>query len=156
MRTICPFCKTEYSVSLDKDTTVKCVCCGKVWNVHIVKNFGKLLIKFLMALCALLSAVIFSVAVLTKHKEPELLTIKLLNSTVSTDKIVISGIIKNESEKLMAIPDLIAIVKDNNGNILREVKIIPPVPVLDIDGTAVFTNTIVVSGAKKIKMDFVK
>ena len=71
MKTVCDFCKTEYTLDAVPMGPVKCAVCGHTWVVQRPPRRNSILI-FIAALCALLSAVIFAMAVLYMNQVKEI------------------------------------------------------------------------------------
>ena len=67
MKTVCDFCKTEYSLDAVPKMPVKCAVCGNVWTVQSPVRRNTFL-TFIAALCALLAAAVFAIAVIAEHQ----------------------------------------------------------------------------------------
>ena len=107
MKIKCDVCKTEYNLDANPASPVQCVVCGNVWRVALESRKNSLLM-FFASLCALLSAIIFTVAVITQHKIKQAsvgpLIANVTSVTTTTDDVgkthvVVSGNVKNISDK---------------------------------------------------------
>ena len=67
MKIKCDFCKTEYHIDNMPNTPVQCAVCGHTWNV-VTGSKRNAWLMFFASLCALLSAIVFTVAVITQHQ----------------------------------------------------------------------------------------
>ncbi len=164
MKITCPFCKTEYSAENAAGKTVQCACCGHIWQIpHVRKNSWLLL---LAAVCALMSALIFVAAVISSHndKVSKPLIAELssqqqgFDETTGAPVIIIKGHIKNNSNKIYGVPDMIVKLKDSDKNVIGTAKVLSPVPLLDAGESADFQTTIPepVKKVKRMSVEFVK
>ncbi len=150
MKIICDFCKTEYNIDRAPAGPVKCAVCGHVWTVSNPPRKNVWLV-FFASVCALLSAIIFTVAVITQHQaklatqEPLVATVESVG-TVTDDTgnthLVVRGIIKNTSDHIYGVPDLIIVSKDKNGNVLTHQKFMPSATLLDSGASVSFEHTL--------------
>ena len=67
MKIKCDFCKTEYTLDKTPSAPVKCAVCGHVWAVSRPNRRGAVM-AFIAAICALLSAIVFAVAVFVRSR----------------------------------------------------------------------------------------
>ena len=161
MKIKCDFCKTEYTLSKIPATPVKCAICGHEWMVKTPNRKGQFF-KFLAALCALLSAIVFSLVVITySHKRAESKS-PLVASIVKTElapdgngvnHFIVSGIIENRSDEIYGAPNLIIITYDGDGKQINANETFnPPVTLLDAGARAGFVYTLRApsAGVKKI------
>ena len=63
MKIKCDFCKTEYTLDKVSSGGVKCAICGNVWAPDVAPRKNTWLM-FFASLCALLSAIVFTVAII--------------------------------------------------------------------------------------------
>ena len=65
MKIRCDFCKTEYSLDKVPSSPLKCALCGHVWSVSRPSRRGAWM-TLIAASCALLSAIVFTVAIVVR------------------------------------------------------------------------------------------
>lgn len=116
---------------------------------------------FFAALCALLSAIIFTVVVVVHHQvnntENQPLVAKVTNIETTTDDagithLVVSGTITNQSTEIYGVPDLIIVSHGADGNVIAQQKFMPSATLLD-SGTSVnfrHTLSVPVAGVKRV------
>ena len=160
MKIKCDICKTEFNINAAPTTPVKCPICGYVWCVEQQTRKNAWLM-FFASVCALLSAIIFTIAVITQHKIKQENSSPLIASVTSvettTDEkgnkhLVVSGNVTNVSEQIYGVPDLIIISSDDKGNVLAAQKFMPSAPLLDTGATIKFSHILEKQpvGVKKI------
>lgn len=160
MKVKCDFCKTEYNLDRLPVTPVQCAICGHSWRVAapVRKNVW---LMFFASVCALLSAVIFAVAVITHHnashasRGPLIATVSSVDSVVDesgASHIVVSGTITNVSDAIYGVPDLIIVMSDDHGNILARQKFMPSATLLDSGASVEFKHQLSTfpSGVKRV------
>lgn len=139
MKVKCDFCKTEYNLNNISGTAVKCAVCGNEW-VPILPQRKNSWLMFLAALCALMSAIIFTVAVITQHQAknanrgPLVVNVSAVETITDENgkqQIVVNGTVTNISDDVYGVPDLIIISSDDKGNILAQQKFMPSATLLD-------------------------
>jgi len=158
MKTACPFCKVEYSLSKDCPRRVQCACCGTVWQIKNRERGGKGFV-FAFALAILFLAVILFIVVLKLFPHNEAggtMNVRLDNISYAENAIIISGWVQNDSPELSGVPDMVAIVKDAQGAELLTQKFSPPAPLLDAGEKVRFSNEIKnpPAGAVKVSIEF--
>ena len=160
MKIKCDFCKTEYNIDSMPNTPVRCAICGHTWRV-VAENRKSAWLMFFASLCALLSAIIFTVAVITQHQAKKAaqgpLIAELESITTTTDDngvkhIVVNGTVKNVSEQIYGVPDLLIVSADANGNVLVQQKFMPSATLLDSGASVKFSHMLAPqpNGVKKI------
>lgn len=160
MKIKCDFCKTEYSIDNVPNTPVKCAICGHTWRV-VVENRKNAWLMFFASVCALLSAIIFTVAVITQHQAKQAVQGPLIATvesiTTSTDEngakhIVVSGTVTNVSEQIYGVPDLMIVSSDADGHVLAKQKFMPSATLLDAGASVRFNHMLAPQpyGVKKI------
>ncbi len=160
MKIKCDFCKTEYNTDGVPTTPVKCAICGHAWNVATPPRKNTWLM-FFASLCALLSAIIFTVAVITQHQArhanrgPLVAEITSLESTTDESgatHVVVNGAITNISDSIYGVPDLYIVSTDENGRVLAKQKFMPSATLLDSGATVNFSHILSPqpAGVKKI------
>ena len=150
MKTICDFCKTEYSLDRVPNGPVKCAVCGHTWNVSMPPRRGSVLV-FIAAVCALLAAVVFAVAVLYQNRVAEIqekpLIAELVDVTTTTDnddvtRFVVSGRVVNRSDQIYGVPGLVVISYDASGNVIERQHFMPSATLVDAGGNVQFLHTL--------------
>ena len=160
MKIKCDFCKTEYSVDGVASTPVKCAICGHTWTVPSVPRKNTWLM-FFASLCALLSAIIFTVAVITQHQArtasrgPLVASVSGVETTTDENgqtHIVVNGSITNVSDAIYGVPDLIIVSTDDDGRVLAQQKFMPSATLLDSGASVGFSHILSPqpAGVKKI------
>lgn len=160
MKIKCDFCKTEYNTDSLISGAVKCAVCGHTWAVVRPTRKNSLLM-FFASLCALLSAIIFTVAVITHHQAknavrgPLVASVSGVNTTTDENgqaRIVVTGTIENISSDIYGVPDLIIVSTDDKGRVLTRQKFMPSATLLDAGGVVNFSHVLSPqpTGVKKI------
>ena len=149
MKTVCDFCKTEYTLEHAPNTPVKCAVCGHVWTPRVPIS-QKTMIKFIAAICAFIAACIFSFVVIVNFsgnskKYPLVTKIDEKNiHTVLDDKgvkrIFVSGDITNTTNDIYGIPNIIIVSYDAMGNVLSRQTFMPPATLLEAKTTVTFNH----------------
>lgn len=150
MKTVCDFCKTEYSLDGVPSSPVRCAVCGHTWVVPRPVRRNSWLM-FFAALCALLAAAVFAVAVIAQHQMREIrahpLVAEIADITTATDDdgvshFVVSGHVQNRSDQIYGVPGLIIISYDVNNNIVDRQRFLPSATLLDAGGAVNFSHTL--------------
>ena len=164
MKITCDFCKTEYSVSKRPNGAVKCAICGNTWVPPNANRRGPFMV-FFAALCALLSAIVFTVAVITRHqmdaKNPQTLVATATAVHAKTDaetgttRLVVDGVVANYSDEIYGVPDLIIIAYDADDNVIARQKFMPSATLLDAGTRVNFSHTVSVpaTGVKRVSVE---
>ena len=164
MKIKCEFCKKEYNLDRMPNAPVKCAVCGYEWTVANQPRKNAWLM-FFAALCALLSAIIFTVAVIAQHQAKKAnrgpLIANVLNVETTTDEngqlhVVVNGEIKNVSDEIYGVPDLIIVSTDDDGHVLAQQKFMPSATLLDSGASVSFSHILSAqpAGVKKISAHF--
>jgi hypothetical protein len=103
------------------------------------------------SVCALLSAVVFTVTVIT-HYQAKRVTLDPLIAVVEsidtkTDEsgvshLVVRGYVRNTSDSIYGVPDLIIVSKDDKGNVVTHQKFMPTATLLDAGDMAPFEHVL--------------
>ncbi len=160
MKTKCEFCKTEYNIDDIPSTPVKCAICGYSWSIATPSRKNTWLV-FFASLCALLSAIIFTVAVIVQHQARHAnrgpLVAQITNLDTTTDDtgathVVVNGSITNISDSIYGMPDLFIVSTDESGHVLAKQKFMPSATLLDSGATVNFSHILAPqpAGVKKI------
>ena len=161
MKIKCDFCKTEYTIPKIPAVPVKCAICGHSWMVKTRSRKNPLLL-LLASLCALISAVIFSIVAVSTYRSHMESKSPLAASIVKTElapdgngvnHFIVSGILENRTEEIYGAPNLIIETYDANGKqINSSEQFNPPVTLLDAGARAGFVYTLRApsAGVKKI------
>lgn len=165
MKTICEFCKTEYTLNSSPASPVQCVVCGHVWNVKIPRKKNSFLV-FIAAICALLAAIVFTFVVITHYnannikKNPLVAKISEINTVTDESgvgKLVVRGFVKNKTREIYGVPDLLIISRDKNGIVLTQQKVMSPATLLEGGNSAPFSYTLPTTvGVHKITVELNK
>ena len=168
MKVECDFCKTKYSLDNIPAMPVKCAICGYKWMIKTPSHKNYISVV-LAALCALLSAVIFAIVVVThvrstnsEAKSPLVASItktEMAPDSYGINHFTVSGIIENRSTEIYGAPNLIVMTYDDDGNQINSIEQFnPPVTLLDAGARAEFTYTLRAPsvGVKKIVVKFVE
>ena len=149
MKTVCEFCKTEYSLERVPNIPVKCAVCGHVWTPRVPLQ-QKTFIKFIAAVCAFIAACIFSFVVIVNfsgNKKQQPLVTKIDEKNIHTvldengnKRIFVSGDITNTTDDIYGLPNIIIISYDATGNILSRQSFLPPATLLESKTTVTFNH----------------
>lgn len=160
MKIKCDFCKTEYNVDGVASTSVKCAICGHTWTVAAAPRKNTWLM-FFASLCALLSAIIFTVAVITQHQArmakrgpliAEIINLETTTDDMGATHVVVNGAITNVSDSIYGVPDLYIVSTDDAGRVLAKQKFMPSATLLDSGAAVNFSHILAPqpAGVKKI------
>lgn len=163
MKIRCDFCQTEYSVPSLRAGAVKCAVCGNTWTPARSNGRGAAMM-FFAALCALLSAIVFTVAVITRQKiesanaAPLIAHVTSVRTAADADgmpRLVVAGTVQNVSDEIYGVPDLIITARDANGNIVMQQKFMPSATLLDAGTQVQFSHTLSGSamGVKRVSVE---
>ena len=162
MKIKCDFCKTEYSIESAPTSPVKCAVCGHTWSVATASKRGAWM-AFIAASCALLSAIVFAVAVVVRSKidnasKPlvaEISEIKTITDKDGVAHFVVRGAVVNQTTQIYGVPDLIIVSRDASGNPIARQKFMPSAPLLDAGDAVEFNHTLssTTDGVKKITVE---
>ena len=166
MKTVCKFCKTEYSLDSVPKGPVKCAVCGNTWTVQRPPRRNAWL-TFIAACCALLAAGVFAVAVIAQHRikiiqeNPLIAEVSEIN-TVTDDsgivRFVVSGQVHNRSDQIYGVPWIIIVSYDDSGKVVDRQRFMPPATLLDSGSNAKFMHVLSVptQNVKKIAVELEK
>lgn len=163
MKIKCDFCKTEYSIDSIPTTPVRCAICGHRWNVQTPSRRNNFFV-FVAALCALLSAIIFTVVVIThynttrRNKNPLVATItasEIVTDDAGVAHFKVMGTVRNQSAEIYGVPDLIIVSYDADGNVLYRQRFAPSGTLIEGGALINFAHTLSDSsaGVKKISAE---
>lgn len=163
MKIKCDFCKTEYTLSAPPTSPVKCAVCGHTWSVAGPSRRGAWMI-FIAASCALLSAIVFAVAVVVHsrmdnaaHKPllAEITEIKTVHDKDGVVRFAVRGAVINQTTQIYGVPDLIIVSRDGSGKAIARQKFMPTIPLLDPGASVEFNHTLstATDGVKKITVE---
>jgi len=163
MKIKCDFCKTEYSIDKAPSSPVKCAVCGHVWNVAVQSRRGAWMM-FVVSLCALLSAMVFAIAVVVQSKiknanpEPivaQITEIKMVSDDNGTPHFVVRGAIVNQSTEIYGVPDLIVVSRDDAGREIARQKFMPSATLIESGSSVEFNHVLgtPTDGVKKITVE---
>lgn len=150
MKLVCDFCKTEYNLDNFTGGKVRCALCGNVWTVKKVQKTNYLFV-FIAALCALLSAVIFALVVVIDYKAKDIKNnplvasleeVSTIDSEDGNQKFVIKGTVKNRSQNMYGVPDLIVSSLNEEGKIIYRQKFMAPATILDAGKSVSFEHVL--------------
>jgi hypothetical protein len=166
MKTVCSFCKTEYSLNSAPAQPVQCAVCGHIWNVPVPRRKNSLLV-FIAALSALMAASVFTIVIITKQHADNIkknpLTTGISTITKTTDEMgvqhfVVNGFITNKTQNIYGVPDIVIVARDDQGNIIARQKFFAPVTLLESGKIAPFSHTLSVptDDVRKITVELKK
>lgn len=152
MKVICDFCKTEYTLNKRPTTPVKCAVCGHVWTPKTPFRQNTT-IKLIAAICALIAAVIFSIAAVVnlqngKNKNGPLITkideknIHIIADENGNNKIFVSGNITNTTDDIYGLPNIVIVSYDAHDNVLSRQAFTPPATLLEGKNTVTFNHVL--------------
>ncbi len=156
MKITCDFCKTEYSLDRAPAAPVRCAVCGHTWTVAAPSRKNTFLV--------FVAAVIFAVVVVTRHQaaaraqQPlvaQVTDIRTVVDAAGVGHLVVSGTVRNLSDEIWGVPDLIVVSRDANDNVVARQKFMPSATLLDAGGVAQFSHTLSApaAGVKKITLE---
>lgn len=152
MKIVCDFCKTEYNLDRAPSAPVKCAVCGHTWMPRRPLRQNTT-IKFIAALCAFISACVFSVAVILSYRGDSK-TVKPLVANIDektvhiivdengNNKIFVSGNITNNTDDIYGLPNIIIISYDGANNELSRQTFVPPATLLEAKTTVTFNHVL--------------
>ena len=163
MKIKCDFCKTEYTLDKVPTTPVKCAVCGHTWVVARPNRRNAIMV-FVAAICALLSAIVFTVAVVVQSRinnvahKPLVAEISEIKTVVGDDGVaryMVRGAVVNRTTQIYSTPDIILVSLDDSGKQIARQKFLPSVPVLDAGSAIEFNHTLsgAADGVKKITVE---
>lgn len=150
MKITCDFCKTEYNMTARPGSSVRCAICGNTWTVAAPARKNAFLM-FFASLCALLSVIVFVVAVVVTHKpNPErdapLIARVTGHEILTTDdgvrQLVVSGTVYNQTMDIYGMPDIMIVLRDADGRTISSQKFMPSATLIDAGGTSNFKYTL--------------
>lgn len=150
MKITCDFCKTEYGTTLRPGSAVRCAVCGNTWTVPAPARKNAFLM-FFASLCALLSVIVFVVAVVVTHRpNPERdapLVARVTGHDVVTDDngarhLVVSGAVVNQTADIYGMPDVMIVLRDADGREIAHQKFMPTATLIDAGGVSNFKYTL--------------
>lgn len=159
MKIICDFCKTEYTLSKKPNTSVKCAICGHVWTPRKIYYTNSSLIKFIVVLCALIAAIIFSFVAIVKFqnnpvkKQPLIAridekSVHLIRDEKGDNRIFVSGNITNNTDEIYGLPGVVIVSYDATNNIISRQLFTPPATLLEPKMTVTFNHVLSVDPGK--------
>lgn len=150
MKTVCDFCKTEYTLDKYPNLPVKCAVCGHTWVVRrpIYQNTT---MKFLAAMCAFIAACVFSFVVIlnahtvSSHKKPLVAridekSIHIVSDANGDPRIFVAGDITNNTDEIYGLPNIVIISYDDHDNIVARQNFLPPSTLLEAHSTVTFNH----------------
>lgn len=164
MKATCDFCKTEYSLESGVRGRVQCAVCGHEWVISPASRRGAWL-TFIAAATAALAAIVFSIAVITRHQARAAADARLLVATITNIRsvidasgvshFVVSGRVTNQSAEIYGVPDLIIVSHDDTGAEITRQKFMPSATLLDSGASVDFSHTLSApsDGVKKITVE---
>ena len=163
MKIKCDFCKTEYSIDAAPTSPVKCAVCGHTWAVAQPTRRAAWM-TLIAATCALLSAIVFTVAVVVRSridsasKKPlvaDILEVKNVTGKDGVAHFAVRGVVTNQTTQIYGVPDIIIVSRDGSGNPIARQKFMPSAPLLDAGGSVEFNHTLsaTTDGVKKITVE---
>ena len=163
MKTVCNFCKTEYSIDNVPNMRVRCAVCGNTWVVPRPARRSPWLV-FIAALCALMAAVVFAVAVIAQNQitqireNPLIAQIDEITTVTGDDDVtrfVVNGRVINRSDQIYGVPGVKIISYGDDGAVIDAQRFMPPATLLDAGSSAEFSHILSVpmAGIEKIAVE---
>ena len=143
---------------------VRCAVCGHVWNI-VPPRRARAGLTIIAAATAALAAIVFSIAVITRHQatvavasRPIVATVTDIHSVIDVDGVshfVVSGHVTNQSGDIYGVPDLIIVSRDDTGGEIARQKFMPSATLLDPGASVDFSHTLAApsNGVKKITVE---
>ena len=159
MKITCDFCKTEYNVTSRPGSDVRCAICGNTWTVPAPARKNAFLM-FFASLCALLSVIVFVVAVVVTHKpDPDrdapLIARVTGHEVVTNDDgvrhLAVSGMVINQTSDIYGMPDVMIILRDADGREVTCQKFMPTATLIDAGAVSNFKYTLTAPVSSNIK-----
>ena len=154
MKITCSFCKTEFGV---RRYGARCPLCGRVANVGGKKS-SKTTKLFIVVALFLLTGIFatISLQIFNHNQKAALLTVTIANVSRTKAGYVVRGNIRNFSDKTYSVPDMVFILKTENGIELRRVSSLPPAGLIEPLSDMEFIRTIapMLEGAQRISVQF--
>ena len=152
MKIVCDFCKTEYNLDRAPNGPVKCAVCGHTWMPRRSLRQNTT-IKFIAALCALVAACVFSVAVILNYRsnskpaKPLVASINEKDVHIIVDgngdnKIFVSGDITNNTDDIYGLPNIVIVSYDAADNVLSRQTFVPPATLIEAKTTITFNHVL--------------
>lgn len=162
MKIKCEFCKTEYSGQFPAAVPVKCAVCGHTWVPPRANRRGPLMV-LLASLCALLSAIVFTIAVVARHQIDAASTgplvarataVRTVTDDAGNARLAVDGVVENVSGEIYGVPDLIVVAYDAHDNVIAQQKFMPTATLLDAGGHSQFSYTMSISpmGVRRVSV----
>lgn len=159
MKITCDFCKTEYNVQSRPGSSVRCAICGNTWTVPAPARKNAFLM-FFASLCALLSVIVFAVAIVVTHKpDPDRdapLIARVSGHEIITNDdgvrhLVVSGTVTNQTSDIYGMPDVMIVLRDADGRVISHQKFMPSATLIDAGATSDFKYTLSAPVSSNIK-----
>lgn len=160
MKIKCDFCKTEYNLDKAPTAPVRCALCGHTWTVAAPTSKNSWLM-FFASLCALLSAIVFTVVVVVTHQakkekqKPLVANVHAVESITDENGVAhlsVRGSIVNQSDDIYGVPDLMIVSFNEAGDVIAQQKFMPSATLLDSGASVQFNHilSVPVSGVKRV------
>jgi len=161
MKLTCPFCKTDYAAKVPGGRRTECCLCGCAWMPPRRSN---VLLIWAASAAMVLAAIIFAVAAAIKYtpaaapKGPLAIEKVKVQPAAGEGAWVVSGRIANLSGRIFGVPDLMLIVRNDNGDVVFSQRMLPPMPILDIGESAAFSHPVpeLPDDARRVTVEFRK
>lgn len=150
MKITCDFCKTEYNMSSRPGAAVRCAICSNTWTVPAPARKNAFLM-FFASLCALLSVIVFVVAVVVTHKPdpkrdaPLVARVtghEIITSDDGLRHLVVFGNVINQTSDIYGVPDVMIVLRDGDGRTVSQQKFMPSATLIDAGGVTNFRYTL--------------
>lgn len=159
MKITCDFCKTEYNVTSHSGADVRCAICGNTWTVPAPARRNAFLM-FFASLCALLSVIIFVIAVVVTHKPdpdrdaPLIARVtghEIITNDDGTRHLAVSGMVINQTDDIYGMPYVVIVLRDADGRTISQQKFMPTSTLIDAGATSKFIYTLSAPVTNNIK-----
>lgn len=155
MKVTCSFCKTNFTARRSGRGT--CPICNRKNIVRRTSGFKNNLplIVFMAFVAAVSLGLLFFIYSQTRGQN-ESLIISIYNVQLTEDGYIVQGSIKNLSDTVKSIPDIVFFIKNNQGLTLRRDIQLPPSGLIDPKSVMRFVRTVrpIIPGGNSIAVSF--
>jgi hypothetical protein len=136
MMITCPICKTSYSIKTLNSRETKCTVCAHEWspNIKTLSTTTKtsIIAGAFIAILLVIFAVFFTIEK-TSVPTPMVIEINGFERAVPltmNNAILVRATIKNQTDNMMQIPKIVAVLKDGTGAEINRISFFASAPML--------------------------